>query len=72
MTDLTKLSDAELDTLRHAKGAEWDETRVRMRAEVRAVNAEYERRQVAIAAAAKTASLTTAELEAELARRGGK
>lgn len=72
MTDLTKLTDAELDALRHAKGAEWDETRVRMRAEVRAVNAEYERRQSAIAAAAKASGLSTEELKAELARRVGK
>lgn len=70
--ELHTLTDAELDTLRHAKGAEYDETRTRLRAEVRAVNAEYERRQLAIQAAARTSALTTDELKAELARRGEK
>lgn len=70
--NLRELTDAELDTLRHAKGAEWDETRTRLREEVRTINAEYERRQLAVQAAARTSALTTDELKAELARRGEK
>lgn len=70
--ELHTLTDAELNTLRFAKEAEYEATRDRLRAEVREVNAEYERRQLAIQAAAKASALTTDELKAELARRGGK